>query len=154
MTSQTETPRNVATRSRVPFPALGEMDRFWDVLAAPWLPFRRSGRQLLPATDVFEKDGKLHIQAELPGLTADDIQIELTDDVLTISGERKDRRKIKEDDFYRAECSFGRFHRQFVLPAGADVDRVEARFKDGVLEVEVPVEPGESRKKIDVKYES
>jgi HSP20 family protein len=137
------------------FPDLfDEMDRFWETFTtAPWRGFRTPGHQrLIPALDVFEKEGKFHVQAELPGMTDKDIEIEITDDALTISGEKRDEREVKEDNYYRSERSYGSFRRQVALPAGADTDQVEATFKDGVLKIAIPVKPAETpKKKIEVK---
>jgi HSP20 family protein len=81
-----------------------------------------------------------------------DIEIEVTADALTISGEKRDEREVKEDNYYRSERSYGSFRRQVALPAGADTDHVEATFKDGVLKISVPVKTAEtSAKKIAVK---
>jgi HSP20 family protein len=163
MTNQTEAqtkdgeePKTAIMRRRSRFPDLfDEMDRFWEAfIPTPWR-FRPAGRQgILPAVDVFEKDGQLHINAELPGIKDKDVEIEVTDDVLTISGEKRDEREVKSDDFYRSERSFGSFHRQISLPAGADTDDVEATFKDGVLKIVIPVKAATpSAKKIEVKKE-
>jgi HSP20 family protein len=108
----------------------------------------------MPALDVFEKDGKLQINAELPGMQEKDIEIEVTDDTLTISGEKRDEREVKEDNYYRSERSYGSFRRQVGLPAGADTDKVDATFKDGVLKIAIPVTAtAPSAKKIEVKKE-
>jgi HSP20 family protein len=131
-----------------------EMDRFWETFpAVPWR-FHGLGRQrLMPALDVFEKEGKLHIDAELPGMKDKDIEIEVTQDALTISGEKRDEREVKGEGYYRTERSYGSFRRQVALPAGADTDKVEARFKDGVLKIEVPIKAAAepARKRIEVK---
>jgi HSP20 family protein len=155
MTSQPETSRTVPARPRVlGFPDLrDEMDRLWETLMpSAWGPFRSLARgQLMPALDVFEKDGKLHLHTELPGMTAKDIEIEITDDALTITGEKKDEREVKEEYFYRAERSYGRFRRKIALPIGADTNHVDAHFKDGVLEIEVPIKSAEAAtKKIEI----
>jgi HSP20 family protein len=156
VTNQPETPKEVATRPRV----LGlsdlrdEMDRLWETLMpSPWRPFRFIGRQQLsPALDVYEKDGKLHVRAELPGISAKDVEVEISNEALTISGEKKEEREVKEENYYRAERSYGKFRRQVALPPGADAAHVEARFRDGVLEVEIPVKPAETgAKKVEVK---
>jgi HSP20 family protein len=163
MTNQTETPapgaeapKSVTTTRprRLGFPDLfDEMDKLWETfMPAPWRS-RTIGRQrIMPALDVFEKEGKLQINAELPGMTDKDIEIEITDDALTISGEKRDEREVKEDNYYRSERSYGRFRRQVALPAGADTDHAEATFKDGVLKIAIPVEAtATSAKKIEVK---
>jgi HSP20 family protein len=125
------------------------MDRFWEpFMTAPWRGFGALGRRrAMPALDVFEKDGKLHVEAELPGIEAKDVQIEISDDVLTISGEKKDEREVKEDNYVRSERSYGSFRRQVALPAGADTDNAEASFKDGVLRVAIPVKAAAAAKK-------
>jgi HSP20 family protein len=163
MTNQTETATNGAeapkavatTRPRLlGFPDLFEdMDRLWsNFMPSPWRVRATAGQRLMPALDVFEKGGKLHVNAELPGMQDKDIDIEVTEDVLTISGEKRDEREVKEDDFYRSERSYGRFRRQVALPAGADTDNIEASFKDGVLKVAIPVKAAAaSAKKVQVK---
>jgi HSP20 family protein len=152
---EAEAPKSVTTTQprRLGFPDLfDEMDRFWETfMLAPWRS-RTFGRQkMMPALDVFEKEGKLHINAELPGMTDKDIEIEVTHDALTISGEKHDEREVKEDNYYRSERSYGSFRRQVALPAGTDTDHVEATFKDGVLKIAIPVMAAASAKKIEVK---
>lgn len=155
VTGREETPKTVTTTRprRLGLPdLLDEMDRFWETfMTVPWRRTPGSSR-LMPALDVFEKDGKLHITAELPGMQDKDIDIELTDDVLTISGEKRDEREVKEDNYYRSERTFGSFRRQIALPPNADTDNVDATFKDGVLKIAVPVKASAtSAKKIEVK---
>jgi HSP20 family protein len=130
------------------------MDRLWESFAPlGWRPFAASGRgQLMPTLDVFEKEGILHVQAELPGLTPQDVQIEVAGDALTISGEKKDEREVKEENYYRSERRYGSFRRQVALPPGADTDQVQATFKDGVLRLEIPVKAAPvASKKIEIK---
>ena len=165
MTNQTEAPakeaeapKSVTTRPRMlGFPDIfDEMDRFWEtIMPAPWRDFRSLGRQrVMPALDIFEKDGKFYVNAELPGMQDKDIEIEVTDDALTISGEKRDEREVKEDNYFRSERSYGGFRRQVALPAGADTDHIEATFKDGVLKIAIPVKAAETpKKKIEVKAE-
>jgi len=105
----------------------------------------------MPATDVFEKDGALHIRAELPGMTDKDVEIEITADAVTISGEKKEEHEVKEKDYYRSERTYGAFSRQVALPAGADIDQAKAQFKDGVLQIDVPLKVVEAKKKLEIK---
>ncbi len=132
-----------------------EMDRLWEtVLGKPWFPFRPTGGQHFPALDVFEKDDHLHIKAELPGMTDKDVEISVTNDLLTISGEKKEEKETKEDNYYRSERTDGKFTRQVALPAGADTDQAKAKFQDGVLEIDIPIaviEPPETKKQIEIK---
>lgn len=103
----------------------------------------RSSNRMLDATwapqlETFRKDGKLVLRADLPGLSKDDVEIEVDDDMLTISGERTDEFKDERDDYYRSERSYGRFCRTVQLPDGVNPDEIAASFKDGVLEVTLP----------------
>lgn len=102
--------------------------------------FGESGeaRSWTPAIDVFERDDAIVLKAELPGLGADDVNVEIDDNVLTISGERKFTDTVEENRYYRVERSYGAFRRSLTLPQGIKEDAVQARFADGVLEVTVP----------------
>ncbi|MCU0558667.1 MAG: Hsp20/alpha crystallin family protein [Desulfobacterales bacterium] len=93
---------------------------------------------LNPAVDVFEKDDKLVIKAELPGMDKNDIQLDVKNDVLTLRGERKHEEEVKEDCFYCKEIASGAFVRSFALPGGVNAEKILAEFKDGILTVEVP----------------
>jgi HSP20 family protein len=128
-----------------------EMDRIWDVF--PSLPrFRPFAEQpAWPAVDVFERNGFLIVKADVPGLKAENVEVTLTEDGVTISGERSEEKEVKEKDYYRSERSYGRFVRQLPLPAGADRDKAEATFKEGVLEVSFPLKEEAKQKKIEVK---
>jgi HSP20 family protein len=94
-----------------------------------------------PAIDVFQRDGKLFVKADVPGLNKDDIKVELRDDQLTISGERKSESERSEQGYYRCERSCGSFSRTIALPEGAKPDTAAASFDNGVLEVTVEVSP-------------
>ena|ERR671910_2829945 len=96
------------------------------------------GRRWIPAMDLVETDENLVVRADLPGLSEDDVEIEIKDNVLTVSGERKAEHEEKGEGFHRVERSFGRFARSLSLPRGVDADKVQAGFSDGVLQVRVP----------------
>jgi HSP20 family protein len=119
-----------------------EIDRLWETaLANPWRPFRASSKEpVFPAVDVYEKDGELRVNAELPGIAEKDIEITVEGNVLSITGEKAYETEVNEKDFYRRERSFGRFARRIALPAGVQKDQITAEFKDGVLKVRVPVQ--------------
>ena len=91
-----------------------------------------------PQIETFRRDGNLVVRADLPGLTKDNVTIETDDDMLIITGERSDETRDERDDFYRSERTYGRFFRAIQLPDGVDAEKIEATFKDGVLEVTVP----------------
>jgi HSP20 family protein len=128
-----------------------EMDRLWE--GFPALPrFRRPIEEpAWPAVDVFDRNGFLVVKADVPGMTAKDIEVSVTEDGITISGERSEEKEVKEKDYYRSERSYGSFMRQVPLPAGADRDKAEATFKDGVLEISFPLKEEAKHKKIEVK---
>jgi len=123
-----------------------EIDRLWETaLANPWRPFRTYSKEpVFPAIDVFEKDGELRIQVELPGTAEKDVEITVEGDVLAITSEKID--ETETQDFYRRERSYGRFARRIDLPDGSQKDQIEAKFKDGVLRVTVPVKKRDVQK--------
>lgn len=118
-----------------------EMETFF---ANAWYPRRQTKTPTtwLPTMDVFEKDGKLMVHVDLPGLAKKDLSITFEDDDLVLRGERKDERKVEENNFYRAEVAYGSFYRRLPLPVGLEVDKIEASFKDGVLHIEIPLPKG------------
>lgn len=95
-------------------------------------------RRWIPAMDLVETEDHLVLRADLPGLDRDDIDIEVKDGVLTVSGERKAQHEDKREGFHRVERSFGRFSRSLELPKGVDPGSVSAGFEKGVLEVRMP----------------
>jgi HSP20 family protein len=106
-----------------------------------------------PAVDVAEDDKAYHITAELPGLGEKDIEVNLSGDMLTISGEKRDEREEKDKSYHFSERRYGSFRRSFALPQGVDRDKVEARFKNGVLSLTLPktADAMQRQKKIEVK---
>jgi HSP20 family protein len=96
------------------------------------------GRRWVPAMDLAETRDEILLTADLPGMSENDIAIEVRDNVLAISGERKDVRHEGGRGFHRAERTFGSFSRTLTLPRGVEADRVSARFDQGVLEVRIP----------------
>lgn len=95
-------------------------------------------RRWVPAMDLVETDDELVLRGDLPGLDRDDVNVEIKDGVLTVSGERKAEQKDRSEGFYRVERSFGSFSRSLSLPTGVDADKVSADFDKGVLEVRIP----------------
>jgi HSP20 family protein len=100
-----------------------------------------------PQVEMFERDGKLVVQADLPGIKKDDVKVEITDHQLTIEGERKDEREEKGAGFYRSERSYGSFYRSIPLPEGVNTENARAEFKNGVLEISMESPQLESSKK-------
>ncbi len=95
-------------------------------------------RRWIPAMDLVETEGDFVLRADLPGLAEGDVNIELEDNVLTVSGERKAEHEERKEGYYRIERSSGAFRRSLTLPDGVDPEQVKASFDRGVLEVHVP----------------
>jgi HSP20 family protein len=97
-----------------------------------------ASRRWVPAMDLVETEDHLVLKADLPGLGSDDVEIEIKDGVLTVSGERRADHEEKSEGYFRVERSFGRFSRSLTLPKGVEADSIAAEFNDGVLEVRIP----------------
>jgi len=107
-----------------------------------------------PAVNTREGEFAYHIEVDLPGVKKEDIHRDVNEDnTLTISGERKTKSEVKEEDYYRCESSYGKFTRSFTIPANADAENITANSEDAVLEVVIPKmkEAKKSTRKIDVK---
>src|SRR5882672_36145 len=120
-----------------------EMDRlFGDFgLDRNWIPpalMGEAGRAWAPEVEIFERDGELVVRADLPGLKKEDVKVELTDEGLTIEGERRSEHEENGEGYYRSERNYGNFYRRLPLPEGVDPDDATAKFHDGVLEVTMP----------------
>lgn len=146
-----------------------EMDRMFDQFWRGFgLPAMRRGSETepfwhgeggfgvsMPAVDIAEDDKAYRITAELPGLNEKDIEVHLSGNMLTISGEKHDDREEKDKDknYHFSERRYGSFRRSFALPQGIDRDKIEANFKNGVLALTLPKTPEamQQQKKIEVK---
>jgi HSP20 family protein len=105
-----------------------------------------------PAVEVFERDNNLVVRADLPGMSKDDVKVEMTDDGLVIQGERKSEREEEREGWYRSERSYGEFYRLIPLPEGVNAEQAKARFENGVLEVTAPIpEMAQRRRSIPVE---
>ncbi len=99
----------------------------------------------MPPIEVTERDGKMKVSAELPGISKDDLKVEVSDGSLVIEGERKHEKEEKREGVYRSERNYGHFCRSIPLPEEAKIDEAQAEFKNGILEVTIPV-PETARK--------
>ena len=138
-----------------------DFERGFDV----WRPFSHSVFNLtsawptemswgaVPAVDVAEKDKTYEVTAELPGIDEKNIEVTVTNGVLTIKGEKKEEKEEKKKDYYFSERRLGSFQRSFRVPEGVDADKIEANFKNGVLTVNLPksAQAQQQEKKITVK---
>jgi HSP20 family protein len=91
-----------------------------------------------PRVDVMHRDGQVTVRADLPGMNKEDVKVEVTDEMITIQGERRHEDKREHEGGFYSECSYGSFFRAIPLPEGADPHKATAEFKKGVLEVKVP----------------
>ena len=128
-------------------------------LLRPFTPFGvtrlRSlvSENIMPSVDIFEEGEDLVMKAELPGIRKEDIDVRLTDGMITISGEKKNEDEIKRKDYYKWERSYGSFCRSFELPAEVQKNKVKSTFKDGVLEIRMPKSPEAIQKEVKIKVE-
>lgn len=99
-----------------------------------------------PQVEAFRRGDKLVVRADLPGLKKDDVNVEIDDGLLTISGERHEERENEQGDYYRSERTYGQFYRAIPLPEGVNENQCDASFKDGVLEITFPAPKQEDRK--------
>ncbi len=130
-----------------------EMDRLWDTFFE-----RRPSRgeevaEWLPSLDVSETKNDYVVKVELPGLEPKDIDISLTNDVLTIKGEKKQEKEEKEENYHLIERSYGSFTRSVRLPSQVQSDKINATFKNGVLKVTLPKTEEAKKKEIKIKVE-
>lgn len=137
-----------------PFREIDKMEqRFDDMFGRPFWPARWRRFPLeqaawVPAIDVYEKDDKFVVKAELPGMREDDIDVYVVGDMLTIRGEKKPESEVKEEEYYRCERSYGSFYRSVALPSTVDDSRIEAEYEGGILEVTLPKKAEVKPKKV------
>jgi HSP20 family protein len=129
-----------------------EMDRLWE----DYFGSGRRGLQPLqpeftPAVDVKETPEAVVVKAEVPGMDAKEINISVTGEVLTIKGEKKSEREEQEENYHLVERSFGSFSRSLTLPAAVDLDKIEAKYDNGVLTITCPKKEAVKPKAIEIK---
>ena len=108
-----------------------------------------------PQVEVLERDNQLVIRADLPGMTKDDINVDIDDNSLVLRGERKTEREENEEGYYRSERSYGSFYRRIPLPTGVNAEDAKANFHNGVLEITMPApEKSERKRTLEITGES
>lgn len=150
--------KSVPTPAPTRDPVVGlrrEIDRLFDEFASDfgfgrgrslfdWSPFRHvesprlAGGLIAPRVDVSESDKQIKITAELPGMSEKDVELILTDDVLTLKGEKTEEKEEKDKDYHLSERTYGSFRRSFRIPENVNAEKVAAAFKNGVLTVTLP----------------
>ena len=136
-----------------PFGLLRRMSEDMDRM---FRPFRsRFGADALagwsPSIEVFERDGKLIVRADLPGMSKDDVKIQVVNDQLMIEGERTREHNDDKGPIHRSERSYGSFMRSISLPEGANIDQAHAEFNNGVLEVSIPIPEQKQARQIPIQ---
>jgi HSP20 family protein len=116
-----------------------ELDRMFQEFALPsFFPTWSEQGRWAPALDLYEKDGNLIVEAELPGIPKEAVKLSCTDHTLTIQGETKKETEEKKEGYYRSERRFGSFYRSVALPEEVDFQKARAEYKDGVLRITLP----------------
>lgn len=141
-TRTTTTPRSFTEQLIEPLSRLrGEVDRLFEDFPARWPAFqmdRLVPRMPVPAMEMTETEDAFKLTVEVPGIEAKEIDVSVEEDMLVVSGEKKEEREEKERDYYRSERSYGSFERRIALPPTADADRIKARASNGVLHITLP----------------
>jgi HSP20 family protein len=127
------------------------MDRIFDEFFGMVPARTERGTMWSPAVDVREDEDNFYVEAELPGMTKDDIELEVEQNRLSIRGERKFEKKEEGENYHFMERSYGSFYRSFTLPKNVDADAINAGYKDGMLTVTLPKKEEVKPKKVSIK---
>jgi HSP20 family protein len=131
-----------------------EMDRLWDSFFEGGLRKRTEGvAEWLPSLDIAETKNELVVKCEVPGMDPKDIDISLSDGMLTIKGEKKQEKEEKEADYHVIERSYGAFTRSVQLPKEVQHDKISASYKNGILKITLPKSEEAKKKEIKIKVE-
>lgn len=124
--------------------------RVGSLFGREFFPFTKEFEHVdwVPKVEVLQHNGDLIVRADLPGLKKDDVKVELTDEALTISGERREEQEENREGYYHSERSFGSFYRCIPLPEGVQTDTGKAEFRNGVLEVTMQMPKTESHGRV------
>lgn len=118
-------------------------------------PYGEWGREAvtawMPPIELYTDKDRIHARVALPGVKPEDVNVQVHHNQLTISGERKQEKEIKDEQYLQCEMSYGRFERSIMLPEGVNADKVEASFHDGVLDVTLPVAEKALPRRIEIK---
>ena len=137
----------------------GMLERFADEIDSVFTDFgfgrgrgllRGRGDMWSPQVEVYQQNNELVVRADLPGLRKEDINVDVTEHGITISGERRQEQESERGGIYRSERSYGSFSRVIPLPDGAIVDQAKATFRDGVLEITMPAPPAHQGRRLEI----
>ncbi len=128
------------------------MDRFFEEFPKIW-PATISNEMFTPAVDISETDKSYEFEIELPGMKREDVQIEVNDGILTVSGEKQEEKQEDKKGYKKIERSYGKFERSFSLPADIDDKNISAKFENGLLNISIPKSPEakSAKRKIEIK---
>jgi HSP20 family protein len=143
------------TSDQAPLATLrSEMDRLFDRFVRdlhwPWGGSSAQAAEWLPAFDLVEGEKDITVRAELPGVDPKDVDVKMTGNLLTITGEKREASEERRGSIYCSERRFGKFQRRIELPSSVDTDRVAAEYANGVLSIRMPRKPGTMPKRITV----
>ena len=147
----------LTTRSNRPLTTRDFFDRFFEdafgrgVSPLGFSGAEATGRDWVPSVDITERDGTLLVSAEIPGLKKEDVDVDISNGVLTLSGKREFEHDETKDNVHRIERSYGSFRRSFTLPSDADASKASAEFTDGVLRVSIPKTEAAKATKVSIK---
>jgi HSP20 family protein len=139
-------PRNFLVQRYTPFSRLFE-DFFAPLAGTSELSTTETH---LPSVDIYEKDNSIHIKAELPGISKEDIKLDVKGKLLTLHGETKSDKEIKDENSYKRERRYGKFERTFNLAFEIDPQKVEAKYENGVLSLIIPRPEEQKTKQISI----
>ncbi len=128
-----------------------DMDRLFDSFFGRPLDLERREGIWSPLIDIEENDSEVMVKVEVPGMSKEDIKVSVTDNALTISGERKHESEEKGKTFHRIERAYGKFYRTISLPAEVNHDKVKASYKEGVLTITLPKAETSQSKEIPIE---
>jgi HSP20 family protein len=138
-----------------------EMERWFDeFFRRPFSAFPSLWRrplpleeEVFPSVDIYEEGNDLVLKAEVPGIKKEDLEVKITEDTITIAGEKKKEEKVEKKDYYRIERSYGSFSRSFSLPSDLEVEKAKAKFENGILELRIPKSEKAKKKEIKISLE-
>ena len=160
MTTGQEQEKSIApleTRGRGLRSLFEDMDRMmgvpwgWPFRAAPFPRSMMSTYDWMPDVDIMERDNRIVVRADLPGMKKEDIDVSVRDDMLVLRGHREEEKEIKGETYYGSERATGKFYRSFGLPEGVSPDEIAASYQDGVLEVSVPKKEVQEPQSVQIK---
>lgn len=147
----------LALRRWSPFEGLTPLDREFDRLfdrvfdRRDWYPWIETTERFVPTLETYVEGDQFHVRAEVPGVDPETIEASLFDDKLTIKGERKASKERKDEGYLLREIAYGRFERTVMLPEGAETEKINARYDNGVLHITVPVKGAPAPKKVPIE---